>query len=347
MTGNPPEGLDSTRVAMWLAEHVELLEPPMSFELIAGGRSNLTFLVKAANGHRAVVRRPPVSHVLPTAHDMSREHRIISALATTAVPVAPALGFCDDLSVTGSTFYVMGYVDGYVLRDADTALKLSEPARRAAGNSLIDVLADLHAVDPDEVGLSELGKKDGYIERQLRRWLGQYQHSQAPGLAAVPRVEQVHGLLASSIPRQGPATIVHGDYRLDNAIVDSSGQLKAVLDWEICTLGDPLADMGLLMVYWSEPGERDPVLGEAPTVVEGFPTREELCERYSKRSGRDLSDLGFFISFGYWKLACILQGVVARYLSGAGGGDPSGVEGLGRQVTILADAAYRALMEKR
>jgi aminoglycoside phosphotransferase (APT) family kinase protein len=232
-------------------------------------------------------------------------------------------------------------VDGHVLRDADTAATLlTAGQRRVAAESLVDVLAAIHAVDPDEVGLGDLGRKDGYIERQLRRWHGQWEQSKTREL---PAVEEVHAALASSVPTQGPATIVHGDYRLDNCLLGDDGRVAAVLDWEICTLGDPLADVGLLLVYWTEAGDDHPALLTAPTVVDGFPTRAELLDRYADRSGRDLSGVDYYVAFGYWKLACIIEGVYARYLGGAMGRSGTGFEGFAEQVERLASAASAAM----
>jgi aminoglycoside phosphotransferase (APT) family kinase protein len=338
------EGVDVERVTAWMAANVAGVEPPLSFELIAGGRSNLTFKVTDGAGHDFVLRRPPISHVLPTAHDMGREFRIISALQSTPVPVAPSLGYCDDEAVNGRPFYVMGYVDGHILRDAATAEKvLDEPARRRAGESLAEVMAAIHDVDVDAVGLGELGRKDGYIERQLKRWYSQFKQSEESLDRTVPVVDEMHDFLAARIPEQGKAAIVHGDYRLDNTMLGDDGQVKAVLDWEICTLGDPLADVGLLMVYWADKGDADSaLLGVAPTTVDGFLTREELRAVYADRSGRDVSQLDFYIAFGYWKLACILEGVYARYAGGAMGGDRSGFEGFAGQVTRLAEASKDA-----
>jgi aminoglycoside phosphotransferase (APT) family kinase protein len=337
------EGVDVDKVTAWFEANIDGVAPPLTFDLIAGGRSNLTFKVTDANGTPYVLRRPPTSHVLPTAHDMGREFRIISALQSTPVPVAPSLGFCDEDSVNGRPFYVMGYVDGHILRDAATAEKvLDEEGRRTAGMSLADVMAAIHAVDVDAVGLGELGRREGYIERQLKRWYGQFKQSQEGTERAVPLVDEMHDFLSARIPPQGPAAIVHGDYRLDNTMLGDDGHVKAVLDWEICTLGDPLADVGLLMVYWAEAGDDNALLGLAPTAAKGFPTREELKTRYASQSGRDVSALDFYVSFGYWKLACILEGVYARYAGGAMGGDRSGFEGFADQVSKLAQASKAA-----
>ncbi len=337
------EGIAAGPVSAWFDANIEGARGPYQFELIAGGRSNLTFRVTDGGGRRYALRRPPVSHVLPSAHDMGREYRIIPALGPTAVPVAPALGFCDDEAVNGRPFYVMGYVDGHVLRDHATATRVFTPEqRRAAAEDLIDVLAALHAVDVDAVGLGNLGRREGYIERQLKRWYGQFQQSAAMQDRKVPVIDEVHALLAARVPEQQGSAIVHGDYRLDNTMFGDDAKVAAVLDWELCTLGDPLADVGLLMVYWTEPGDEDVLLGFAPTTAEGFPSRAEMRARYRERSGRDVSALEFYVAFGYWKLACVIEGVFARYAGGAMGGDRSGFEGFAHQVEALGEAARAA-----
>jgi aminoglycoside phosphotransferase (APT) family kinase protein len=330
-----PKGVDVARVTAWFQAHAPGVEPPLTFELIAGGRSNLTYRVTDAAGHAWVLRRPPLGQVLATAHDMGREHRIISALAPTDVPVAPVIGLCEDEAVNGAPFYVMGFVDGLVARDAAAARALDVDARARAGEQIPDVLARIHAVDSDAVGLGDLGRREGYVERQLKRWYGQWQKSRTREL---PVVDEVHDALAARVPEQGPAAIVHGDYRLDNCLLVPDGTIAAVLDWELCTLGDPLADVGLLLVYWTEPGDAHPALLEAATTLEGFPTRATVIERYAAASGRDVSDVDYYVAFGYWKLACILEGVYARYRGGVMG-ESSGFEGFARQVEILADAA--------
>ena len=333
------DGIDVANVTAWLERNVDGATGPFTFEIVAGGRSNLTFKVTGADGRAFVLRRPPLGHVLPTAHDMSREHRIIEALGPTDVPVAPALGFCDDAAVTGQPFYVMGFVDGLVIRDAHQAEPLTPSQRAIAGTSLVDVLASIHAVDPDEVGLGDLGRKDGYIARQLKRWYSQFQQSK---MREVPAVDEMHDFLSAHTPEQQGTAIVHGDYRLDNCILDrDGGHVIAVLDWEICTLGDPLADVGLLMVYWNDSGDDGaPALaGGGATTLDGFPTKAELRERYAKASGRDTSELDFYIAFGYWKLACILDGVYTRYAKGAMGQDAAGWEAFGDSVVRLAEAS--------
>jgi aminoglycoside phosphotransferase (APT) family kinase protein len=338
------EGIDEGPVSAWLEANIESIVPPFGYELVAGGRSNLTYKVWDALGNDVVLRRPPSGYVLPTAHDMGREYRVVTALGPTPVPVPRTLGYCSDAGVTGAPFYVMEFVRGHILRDAPTAAKvLDEPGRRHAGESLVDVLADLHDVDVDAVGLGDLGRREGYIARQLERWHGQFAKSQIEGVVRTAAVDTVYEVLASAIPAQGRSVIVHGDYRLDNAMLSDDGSVAAVLDWEICTLGDQLADIGLLMVYWTEPDDEFSALGLAPTSLPGFSTRAELAQRYSERTGRDLSGLDYYIAFGYWKLACILQGVQARYAAGFAAGDRTGTETFGTQVRLLAAQALRTV----
>lgn len=332
-------GIDVPAVTAWFTEHTDAV-PPLSFELIAGGRSNLTFRVTDTADGAWVLRRPPTGHVLATAHDMSREHTIISALADTDVPVAPVVGLCTDESVNGAPFYVMDFVDGLVIRDAAVAQQVPLEVRAAAGRSLAATLAKIHAVDPDAVGLGELGRKEGYIARQLKRWNGQFEQAADREVA---EVTTAYERLLEHIPEQGPATIVHGDYRLDNCMVDDAGEVIAVLDWEICTLGDPLADLGVLMVYWSEPSDSIGGLLGGATTVEGFPSRAELVAAYQDAGGRPVGNLDYYVAFGYWKLACILEGVYIRYKAGAMGDDGADAEAFGDTVRLLGQASLDAL----
>ena len=341
-TTTPVEGIHADEVTAWFAEHVPAARPPLDFDLIAGGRSNLTYAVTDAGDARWVLRRPPLGHVLATAHDMGREHRIIAALADTAVPVPTVIGLSPDDSVNGAPFYVMDFVDGPILRNDEAARQISEAARATATTSMIDVLADIHAVDLDAVGLADLGRHDGYIERQLKRWQGQWEKTKTREL---PVIDAVHDRLAASVPVQGPATIVHGDYRLDNCILDTTGHVQAVLDWELCTLGDPLADVGQLCMYWTEPGDTLVAAPDAPTTAEGFGPRADLRARNAEVSGRDLSEIDYYVAFGFWKLACICEGVLKRYQAGVmGGADVSGlVEMFTVHVANLAAAAATTL----
>jgi aminoglycoside phosphotransferase (APT) family kinase protein len=335
-----PDGIDREAVEAWFGANVSGARPPLAFERISGGRSNLTFAVTDSAGGRWALRRPPLGERLGSAHDMSREHRVIAGLQDTAVPVPPLAGLCEEESVNGAPFYVMEVVEGAVLRtkpEVEGAFDAGE--RHAIGERVVDTLVDLHDVDPDEVGLGELGRKQDYVARQLRRWSGQWEKSKTRELEVV---DDVHRRLEARIPEQGPATIVHGDYRLDNMILAGDGRVAAVVDWELCTLGDPLADVGLLMVYWSQPGDEFAPLFEAPTLAEGFPLRDELRDRYAERSGRDLSELDFYVALGYWKLAIILEGVFARYTAGQYGKTDEGFDEFANVVVQLAEAADAA-----
>jgi aminoglycoside phosphotransferase (APT) family kinase protein len=335
-----PAGIDRSGVETWFAERVEGAQGPLGFERISGGHSNLTYRVTDAAGKSWALRRPPLGKRLGSAHDMVREHRVVSALGPTEVPVAPVVGLCTDESVNEAPFYVMEFVEGPVLRGVAEAGSFPDEAdRRAIGERLVDTLVVIHAVDPDAVGLGDLGRKEDYVARQLRRWHGQWEKSKTRELATI---DSVHERLAARIPEQGPATIVHGDYRLDNMILTPAGEVAAVVDWELCTLGDPLADVGLLMVYWAEEGDEAVSLGQPATMAPGFPTRREVAARYAERSGRDLSELDFYVALGFWKLAIILEGVYARYSAGQYGKTNEGVEAFARIVERLADAAKEA-----
>jgi aminoglycoside phosphotransferase (APT) family kinase protein len=292
-------------------------------ELVSGGKSNLTFVVTSASGD-VVLRRPPLSTVLPTAHDMRREHRVITALRDTDVPVPRTLAFCADDSVLGAPFYVMERVRGHIVREQLPAGYAESPEeRRAIGLGLVDVLAALHSVDPHAVGLDDYGKPAGYLERQLRRWTAQWEASRQPDEPDGPELDRLAGRLAEALPAAASGPIVHGDYRMDNTMLDPEqpGRIAAVLDWELSTLGDPLADLGLLYVYWPEAAdgaEREGTLAVASvTTLPGFSNRAELFERYADRTGRDLSALPWYVGFGAFKLAVVCAGVAARGRAGA------------------------------
>lgn len=339
--GEPP-GLDLEAVTRWLEERTELTRP-VTAEVIAGGRSNLTYRLQDADGRTLVLRRPPLHGVLESAHDVAREHRILIALAATDVPVPRCLGLEGSAAVTGAPFYVMEHVDGLVVRDGTVARTgLTAPVRAAASRDLVDVLVRLHEVDIDAVGLGSLARREDYLARQLRRWKRQLDQVRSRDVAIL---DEVHDRLAARIPAQGPATIVHGDYRLDNLLLDpETGAVAAVLDWELTTLGDPLADLGLLLVYWAEPTDASVPLPDPPSAVVGFLRRDELVERYAQGSGRDVAEVGFHVAFGYWKLACILEGVHRRHQDGAYG-DTEGFAGLGALVLALGEQAARAAAE--
>jgi aminoglycoside phosphotransferase (APT) family kinase protein len=334
-----PDGIDAPAVEAWFGENVSGVDFPLSFERIAGGHSNLTYRVTDAAGQKWALRRPPLGKRLGSAHDMGREFKVVSALGETEVPVAPVVGLCEDESVNEAPFYVMEFVEGPILRGlAEAETFPDEGDRRAIGERVADTLVQIHAVDPDAAGLGDLGRKEDYVARQLHRWQGQWEKSKTRELEPIDRV---HEALSARIPNQGPATIVHGDYRLDNMILTDAGEVAAVVDWELCTLGDPLADVGLLMVYWPDRGEDTIALGMPANLAPGFPTREEMTARYAERSARDLSDLDFFVALGYWKLAIILEGVYARYTAGGYGKVSEGVEAFARLVERLAQEAER------
>ncbi len=340
-----PNGI-SENVEAWLVANIAGAVAPFSYEQIAGGHSNLTFAVTDGAGNRYVLRRPPLGHRLASAHDMGREHRIIAALAASDVPVAPALGFCDDPAVNELPFYVMRFVDGLVVRDkvfAESALTTA--ARRRAGESLVDTMAKIHAVDIHRVGLADLGKHEGYIARQLKRW---HQNIVDQRTRDLPLVESVYEELMRRIPEQKGVSIVHGAYRLDNCMVNADGEVIAVLDWEICTLGDPMADVGLLMVYWNGPHDEASAWSNTVCTADGFPDRADLAARYAEKSGRDISLLDFYTAFAFWKLACIIEGVYARYLGGAlGEKDPAELEPFRLQVDGAAQKAAAYLERLR
>ncbi len=337
-------GIDEDRVTTWMSRHVAA-RPPLHFELIAGGRSNLTYQVRDADDRTTVLRQPPLSHVLPTAHDMVREYRILSALWPLGVPVARPLALCEDPSVNERPFYVMEFVEGAIVRDRAQAEATFDVTTRARiGVNLAAALARLHEVDPERAGLGDLARHDGYVERQIRRWRAQYEQMRVEGDAGDGTVEAVADRLARSIPRQQRVAVVHGDYRLDNTVLDEDGDVRAILDWEICTLGDPLADVGLLLDYWAEPDDPTAaLLGSAPTTADGFAKRDEVLAAYAARTDLDVDAVAYYRAFGYWKLACILQGVYARYRAGATAGDQGSVEEFPAHIALLARRADEML----
>jgi aminoglycoside phosphotransferase (APT) family kinase protein len=338
----PVEGIDGPAVTEWLEGNVPGARAPFSFELIPAGHSNMTFTVTDGAGERLVLRRPPLGSVLATAHDMAREYRIIAALGPTDVPVPPALGLCEDEAVNGAPFYVMAYVDGPVLvTRADAEAHFDEAGRRSLSASMVEVLVALHAVDPDAVGLGTLGKKQDYLARQLRRWRRQWEGSKTRELETM---ETVAALLEARMPAQIGAAIVHGDFRLGNCIAGRDARIAAVLDWELCTLGDPLADVGYLLNDWVGPGEAPfgSLTRPGPSSAEGFWPRARVLETYEKASGRNLADAGYYRAFQYWRLAAIVEGVLARFLKGVMGKETD-TDGLRRRVEVLAEAALKTL----
>ena len=339
-----PVGYDTVAVEAWIDRQLPGPVTPLRWTRLEGGHSNLTYLIEDKSGWRAVIRRPPMGELLPKAHDMAREWALISALNGTAVPVPRALGFCADTAVTGAAFYVMGHVEGHPLYNAQDAQRwLPEPLRQTLAHSFIDVLADLHAVDPDAVGLGDLGKRDGYIGRQLKTWYRSWIASIAGAKLDDPRAHELQRYFLAHLPAQGPARVVHGDYGLHNTLVGADGRIAAVVDWEISTLGDPLADLAYALNQWAEPGDPPPVRAAAPTSLPGFPSRQALAERYAQRTGRDLSKLDFYIGFNRWKSAAIVHGVYARYLEGKKSTAGVDLEGLKRSILLSLGQAQAAV----
>lgn len=338
--GDEPAGIRIGPVTGWLADHVGT-EGPLRFERLAGGHSNLTYRIDDAAGRTVVLRRPPEGDLLPTAHDMGREHRLIDALGPTDVPVPEALATCTDPSVIGAPFYVMAHVDGVVLHTADQAeASFDEDQRRSIGRSFIEVLARLHAVDPDAVGLGDLSRKEDYIARQLKTWWRQYEASRT---ASDPLLGRVNEWLQGNIPEQGPARVVHGDYRLGNTISDADAHIAAVLDWEIATLGDPLADLGYVLATWPRPGDDLVATTSATSMAAGFPERAELLAAYAEATGADLSAIDYYVAWANWKTACIVQGVYRRYLDGQLSSEGVDVDGFRRTVEAAAELAAAAI----
>ena len=316
-TQEQAQGYDTLSVQAWIAANVNGLSPPLRWTKLQGGHSNLTYLIEDTLGRKAVIRRPPMGQLLPKAHDMAREWAVISALAATNVPVPKALGFCADPTVTGAHFYVMSLIDGQPLYTAADSRRLVPEDRRVTfAHSFIDVLADLHSVDPDAVGLSDLGKKDDYVGRQLKTWYRSWLASMAPARYDDPRAHRLQQFFLANMPEQGPARVVHGDYGTHNCLVGTDATVMAVVDWEISTLGDPLADLAYALNQWPDPDDAVPLKADAPTVLPGFPNRKQLALRYAERTGCDLSKLDFYIGFNRWKTAAIVHGVYARYCEG-------------------------------
>ena len=311
----PSDVIDVKSVTSWIGQHADL-DGPLSYELIAGGRSNMTFTVSDDGKPRFVLRRPPMGPLLPSAHDMVREYRLMDALHDSDVPVPEMVALCQDENVNGRDFYVMEFVDGIVVRDIEIAATMDITARETMSESLIRTLVALHRVDIDDVGLGDLAKRSGYIERQVKRWTGQWESSRTREL---PIVDAVASALVSRMPEPSPTTIAHGDYRLSNCMVDPDGHVVAVLDWELCTLGEPMADLGGLLGYWHDPQAIEPTGDAESTGLPGFLNQDELASLYVAETGSDIESISYYRAFAQWRLACIAEGVYSRYLGGQQG----------------------------
>lgn len=338
------KGIQQDRLEKYFEAEVDGAKAPLVFTMITGGHSNLTYLVEDALGKKRVLRRPPTGAVLATAHDMAREHRILSAVAKTDVPVPRPLALCDDESVNDAPFYVMEYVEGSVLVSPElTAQAVPAENRHALGMHVIEVLAHLHNIEPNDIGLGDLGRREAYLTRQLKRWKTQWENSKTRELDLM---DEAHRKLEARMPEQQGACIVHGDFRFGNFLIDgATARVQAVLDWELCTLGDPMADVGFVMNDWKQPGEDQTSAsgtGEPATSIGGFPSRAEMLARYEELTGNDTSQVSYYRAFQYWRLAAIVEGVLSRYKKGVMGSTVD-EEGFEKRVDLLAEASLDLL----
>ncbi|MHB8577914.1 MAG: phosphotransferase family protein [Dehalococcoidia bacterium] len=345
-TAAAPAGIDLTKLAAYLPAFIPAATGPLSAELISGGRSNLTYYIRSPHGEW-VLRRPPLGHVLPTAHDMAREFRVITALRETAVPVPGTLVLCEDTEVIGAPFYVMERAHGIIMHEEipDNLAPMPKDRRRLS-EAFVDALVELHAVDYDAVGLDDFGRPQGFIERQVRRWGEQWERSK---VFELPEIDALRRRLAAALPESPAPTIVHGDYRLENMIFAEHrpDEIVAILDWEMSTIGDPLADFGYALIYWVQAGDSQPRADAMDrgrlTMADGFMTRAELIERYAAKSGRSVDNLDFYQVFGIYKLAIIVAGIHARYVMGQTLGE--GFETYGDKLRLLAQLAWQVANE--
>ncbi len=343
MQENVPAGINYEAVSRFFAENVPGGDAPLTFSFISGGRSNLTYKATNANGVW-VLRRPPLGHVLPTAHDMAREFRVLSGMARADFPAPVPVALCEDTSVNDYPFYVMHYCEGVIIAEALPAGFAEDDAtRREIGHGLVETLVRLHAIDYNAVGLGEFGRPDGYLERQLRRWSEQWARSETRPLA---EMNELIRRLRTSIPQSPAPTVVHGDYRLGNMMLDPANprRVVAVLDWEMATLGDPLSDLGYTLGYWGDLSDTPEYLAaraaSSVTAQRGFHSRAELVAEYGRLSGRDVSGVEWYEIFATYKLAVIVEGIHARFLAGETVG--AGFEGYGERVEGLIREAFAA-----
>lgn len=344
MASNDLPGINRKNVTGWLTERSEVTGK-IHFDVVTHGRSNLTYKLEDEAGRKWILRRPPTGHILASAHDMGREHKIISALGPSNVPVPGIVGMCIDENVTAAPFFVMDFVEGSIIKDRIDAQSFSPDERRIQSISLVETLATLHEVDPESVGLGDLGKREDYIGRQLRRWKRQVDEGSD---REMPLFYELHKRLEKCVPDQEGYGITHGDYRLDNCMIGADNHVAAVLDWELCTLGDVLADLGGMLMWWGERGTSDSlIMSDAPTLAEGYISPEMVAERYQAASGRDLSNLPFYVAFQFWRLAAITEGVRVRFTAGAMGNKDIGdeMEGFNSRIDALLEASNTKLKE--
>ena len=320
----------------WLVAHGEPVSAPVTIAGLGHGRSNLTCLARDGADHRWVLRRAPEGTFSQSAHDVTREHRVLSALADTDVPTPGVTELCRDERVTGAPLLVMEFIEGIVLEDGASAGAVTPAVRRAAALSFVDALARVHAVDLQATGLeTPSGPAARTRPRQLRRWLRQ---GQADGATEDPQVQRVVRRLEQALPDEHDRTLVHGDCHLLNVVVDpSAGAVRALLDWELSTLGDPLADLGLALAYWPEIGDPLPPGPFAHLLLAGFPSRAELVERYVRASGRSVRSVAFWLVLSAWKVALISLGILGRLRSR--GADQNEIDRRGAIVHTMLDRA--------
>jgi aminoglycoside phosphotransferase (APT) family kinase protein len=324
-------GYDAPAVTRWIEHNVQRLQPPFTWTRFPTGHSNLTYELEDSDGRRAVIRRPPLGELQPRAHDMSREYRIISALWPTPVPVPEPYAFNPDPDITGAPFYIMGFVPGRALPNREDLERVPVDRRALVSTSHIDALAELHRLDPDEIGLGELGAKEDYLGRQLRAWYRSWTTSAEAAGYDDPRLHEVHDFLDQRKPPQGPARVAHGDFGLHNCLVAEDGHVTAVLDWEVATLGDPLADLVYVINRWTGvPG------------LTGYLSPDELVLRYQEKSGINVGNLDYYIAFNYWKSACIIHGVYTRYVRGQKSTHGLDLEGMRASIAALVSQADEA-----
>lgn len=335
-------GLPRASFTAWARAALPQLGDDWRATVISGGLSNITYRV-VGDGSTVIVRRPPVGPLLPSAHDMGREHRVLAALQGSSVPVPEVLAFCEDPEVTGAPFYVMAEVEGEVLREPDQAAYLTEAGRDSLVDSLVTTLAAIHAVDLDATGLRDFGRPAGYLERQVRRWSGQWEASRTRELASM---DALIAALDARRPAEGEVTLVHGDFRHDNCLVrieDGSPRVAAVVDWELSTLGDPLADLATWLTYYTGRDDegRPLIVGAGVPALPGFPAPEEVARRYAAETGRDVGALSYYRAFSDFRLAVIAEGVHARHLAGMA--DGPGYDRAGASVPFMVERALSHL----
>jgi aminoglycoside phosphotransferase (APT) family kinase protein len=322
----PDERLDTARLEPYLRGHLPAADGPLRVRQFGGGKANLTYLIRlgdAKSPREFVLRRPPLGPIPPGAHDMRREHRVLSVLHRRYSLAPQSLLLCEDERIIGAIFIIEERRRGFVIRDDIPAEFTGRPElNRRIGFALIDALADLHSVPPAQVGLDDLGRPEGFLERQLSGWTRRWHAAQGGKQAdrAAAEMQPVLNWLGRNLPASSSAALLHNDYRLDNCLLDAGdpGHIVAVLDWDMCTQGDPLADLGYVLNYWVEPGD-DPEWREIaamPTWREGFPSRAEVIERYAMRTGFDVSQIGWHQVFAAFKLAVIIQQIYIRYVRG-------------------------------